>query len=147
MTAADLLDWSDWTLNVQPTAVAGSGATTIRPPLPIETAVECPYALYLAPVLPPPPEKGRLPIFYTAFDARQDAFTYRGVTECWTATLTGGSVILEELGRDYVPEVAAVWSSDYDTETSATFDNSIHILYQQYFVPPQVFRTVPEVVT
>jgi hypothetical protein len=147
MTASDLLDWSDWTLNVQPTAVAGTDATTIREPLPIETAVECPYALYLAPVVPPPPVKGRLPAFYTAFDARQDAFTHRGVTECWTATLTGGSFFAEEFGFEYVPDVAAVWASDYDAETSATFQNSVHILYEEYIAPPQVFHVVPEVVT
>ena len=53
MMVADLLDWTGWDLNVPPTAQAGSGIATPVQPTAIQTAIECPLALILAPVVDP----------------------------------------------------------------------------------------------
>lgn len=108
MTAADLLDWTDWTLNVAPGAKTGVG-TGIPFPIepkdsyttgPPETSVECPYALFLSPVVDVESDTTRR---QTQFFSRSEPLTTANVTDCWSALLTAK-----------LPQVAAVWSRDYD---------------------------------
>jgi hypothetical protein len=131
MTVADLLDWSGWALLVPPVAqVHGptrliinpegepeTPATTTGPPLPtepteFETAIEFPYALFLAPTV----YASGLPLdgFTTAFATRTAPLvSSAGVVDLWSASLVGSRVAPLEGEAAYVPNVSAVWADDY----------------------------------
>jgi hypothetical protein len=116
MTAADLLDWSGWTLNVAPGAEAfeDPAAVSATAPTALQTWVECPYALILSPVVDARPNK--VAAFETTFTNRPVPLTAGNVTDCWGARLTGSeSGTAVKPNPNYLPSVAAVWSTDYDT--------------------------------
>jgi len=140
MTVEDLLDWSGWDLNVPVTAQAGSGAPLPVEPTTIQTAIECPLALYLAPVVDPAvdgPDVTNKSIngFSTYFANRTAPFvSSEQVTECWTTSLTS-YVTGVHLGGDpqLVPTVAAVWADDYLTGNATPQE---FIVYGEYEAPP-----------
>ena len=125
MTVADLIDWSGWQLNVPSTAVTGTGAQSPTEPSTIQTAIECPLALFLAPVVDgrttlPGSFAGQIIVhssFATQFENRTEPFVSSGkVTECWATSLSGNRTILSPRGTvtsAIVPSVAVVWASDY----------------------------------
>ena len=136
MTVADLLDWSGWNLLVPAVAkVHGPSLLLERrgppPPVPaapgdLETAIEFPYALFLAPTVYASgnPEYG----FSTGFASRATPLVSpAGVVDLWSASLTGSPnhVPLEAQGS-YVPSVSAVWARDYDAALSATPETNIN---------------------
>jgi hypothetical protein len=123
MTVADLLDWSGWALVVPPVAQVGALASDSGFPVPaeptdLETAIEFPYALFLAPTV----YTGGLEIsgsFSTGFSGRTAPLTSpAGVTDLWSTALVGQSTNLLVVqggvpAPAYVPQVAAVWAVDY----------------------------------
>lgn len=144
MTVADLIDWSGWELNVPPTAIAGTGAQSPTEPTAIQTAIECPLALFLAPVVHGRTAAhdfaaGRIPLpsfTTTQFENRTEPFVSSGhVTECWTTSLTGTRTIFTARGSvtsPIVPSVAAVWASDYSTDPNNLAPNATPQLNIQY---------------
>ena len=102
-TAKDLLDWSGWTLAVPP--VAQSAAHAVSPPVPhqptqFETAIEFPYALYLAPSVHPSST--------TTFVNRiKPATSATGTCDVFTSTLS-----TSRLGIELESTVSAVWARD-----------------------------------
>lgn len=98
MTAADLLDWSSWRLEVPPVAQVGTIERTtlfVPPPQPPDfnvTEIECPYALSLSPT------------DRATFNFRKEPLTATA-TECWGAILTGDDRVVAAWARDY-PESA-----------------------------------------
>jgi hypothetical protein len=146
MKVADLLDWSGWTLNVQPTATAGitdpNGGSLIRAPNANETSIECPLDLFLAPVVYPPVRFNDILESETTTEfvsAAEPITSSREVTGCWSTSLTGSiHNVLQILGEDsslpYVPSVAVVWASDFDA-TNATPESFIQ--YDLYEAPPK----------
>ncbi len=146
MTVADLIDWSNWELNVPPAAVTGTGASPAEPSM-IQTAIECPLALFLAPVVEGKttlPGTFATPIllhssFSTQFENRTEPFVSSGkVTECWATSLSGKRTTLTtHLGTvtsAIVPSVAVVWASDYgppDTTPDATPETNIDYSFYQ----------------
>jgi hypothetical protein len=136
MTAADLLDWSGWNLLVPAVAqVHGPSLLLDRrgppPPVPtapgdLETAIEFPYALFLAPTVYASgnPEAG----FSTGFTSRATPLVSpAGVVDLWSASLTGSpNQISLEAPSSYVPSVSAVWARDYDATLSATPETNIN---------------------
>jgi hypothetical protein len=192
MTAADLLDWSSWTLLVPKVAQvdeaelerldAGSSVrsssvkpATAAPPKPSEhvTAIEYPYALFLAPAVY---TGGPFFGFTTTFSGRTEplfgekgsGYGYGGVSDCWTAELQVSSYdhlsyyeklsFFEELDakekRDFEleargieysppppprkPEVAAIWTRDYEEEPGGVTTET-YINYEAQ-APPQIRR-------
>jgi hypothetical protein len=130
MTVADLLDWSGWALVVPPVAqvngptklishaeagldqppAGGTGFPLPTEPTEMETAIEFPYALFLAPVV----YASGLPIdgFSTGFAARTAPLvSAAGVVDLWSASLVGSRV--DPVSVEYVPAVSAVWADDY----------------------------------
>jgi hypothetical protein len=151
MTVADLLDWSDWELNVPPTAVTGTGASPTEPST-LQTAIECPLALFLAPVVDGQttlPGSFGIPTnvhssFATQFENRTEPFTSSGkVTECWATSLTGTRTVVTQFSTvtsPIVPSVAAVWASDYTPPGSADAPDATpetNIVYSFYQQPAQ----------
>jgi hypothetical protein len=125
MTVADLLDWSNWNINVQPQAVVGSGSTTVGPPGQFDTAVEAPLSVYLAPVT-----SSAGPAF-AQFNNRTEPLFVNEVSDCWTTTLGGSGGL-----------VSAVWSPDfgYDSATSLGSLPETGILYGIYSSGPPAPR-------
>jgi hypothetical protein len=129
MTVADLLDWSGWNLLVPAVAqVHGPNLVLDRPgppppaptpPTELETAIEFPYALFLAPTVyaSGDPEFG----FSTGFTSRATPLVSpAGVVDLWSASLTGSANQNPlEAPRSYVPAVSAVWARDYDATSAA----------------------------
>jgi hypothetical protein len=130
MTVADLIDWSRWELHVPSAAVTGTGASPTEPGT-IQTAIECPLALFLAPVV-----EGQTTLpgalsthgilhssFTTQFENRTEPFVSSGkVTECWATSLSGKRTIVTQFNTvtsAIVPSVAVVWASDYAPPDSA----------------------------
>ncbi len=137
MTVADLLDWSGWNLNVPPTAEFGSGYESAIEPTDIQTSIECPLALILAPVVD---DESRIIIdrFTTQFENRTVPFvSAQQVTECWTTGLTSTETdfIIGHGPVAVVPSVAAVWATDYLTG-SADATPEEFIQYDEYLPPP-----------
>jgi hypothetical protein len=130
MTVSDLLDWSGWGLLVPPVAQVGSslvlgesGAPTVAlpaQPTEFETAIEFPYALFLAPTVDESTSVLDLDRFTTEFVSRSDPLVSpAGVVDLWSTSLSGSeerrSIIIgpTEPTAPYVPQVAAVWAADY----------------------------------
>lgn len=138
MTVADLLDWSGWDLNVPPTAQAGSGYESAIEPTAIQSAIECPLALFLAPVVD---DESRIIVerFTTQFENRTVPFvSSQQVTECWTTSLTSTEtdfIIGRPSSAAIVPSVAAVWATDY-LSGSADATPEAFIQYDEYLAPP-----------
>jgi hypothetical protein len=151
MKVADLLDWSGWTLNVQPTATAGitspTGASLVRAPNANETYIECPLDLILAPVVYPPARINEIIESETTtkfVSAAQPITSSRQVTECWSTSLTGStrSIVfpIDGVGGGpslpYEPAVAVVWAWDYDTAAPGdTLPDPSYIEYSEYIAP------------
>jgi hypothetical protein len=132
MTVADLLDWSGWKLLVPAVAqVSGPSRVIISPageearapaaasgppvptePTELETAIEFPYALFLAPTVY---ASGLvLDGFTTGFSTRAAPLvSSAGVVDLWSASLVGGRVVSLAGEAPYVPAVSAVWADDY----------------------------------
>jgi hypothetical protein len=138
MSVDDLLKWSEWTLLVPATAVAGSDAIAPKPADPTNanvTYIEYPYGLYLSPTVyghqlgqpsqtvnPNIVNRGSSPSFSTIFSPTggwKDPAT--SVCDCWSGVLSQTSAD----GTAMVPSVAAVWARDYDQATSATPETQI----------------------
>jgi hypothetical protein len=138
MKVADLIDWSGWNLNVPATASTGSGFDSAIKPTPIQTAIESPLALYLAPVVDGEPEI-IFDHFTTQFENRTEPFvSSEQITECWTTSLTGTETTIGLGGRTtatIVPSVAAVWADDY-LAGSASATPEQFIQYDEYIPPP-----------
>jgi hypothetical protein len=136
MTVADLLDWSGWDLNVQSTAQEGTGFESAFEPTGIQTAIECPLALFLAPVVDDE-SKIILDRFTTQFENRTAPFvSSRQVTECWTTSLTSTETEFFLGGRssgEIDPAVAVVWATDY---LSGNATPQAFIQYDEYLAPP-----------
>ncbi|HTW98225.1 MAG TPA: hypothetical protein VMD59_05570 [Acidimicrobiales bacterium] len=196
MTAADLLDWSDWTL-VVPVAAQVNGPTTILPlgsgpdagssgsagassaagstaasatsnaatsnaatsyaatsyavttdqsedtrvptaPSSLQTSIEFPYALYLAPAV----YVSGLALFgfTTQFTSRSTPLVSpAGVTDLWSASLGGSPAIrLEGSTSTYAPPVSAFWATDYSPPTLAEPDATPqeYIVYGEPLIIP-----------
>ncbi|MGO9196098.1 MAG: hypothetical protein ACLQK4_03085 [Acidimicrobiales bacterium] len=105
MTVDDLLDWSAWTLLVQDTANVGSRSA---PSYPSGTVcmIECPYGLYLTPVVNPSVTRNGLVTTYyeTNFVGTVQPTTSDGVTECWSAQLSY-SQVTEILGTSKADDI------------------------------------------
>jgi hypothetical protein len=133
MTAADLLDWRDWTLNISAGALAFAdpGARAVTAPTALQTWVECPYALILSPVVDARPNK--LAEFSTFFSTRPRPLTASNVTDCWGARLSGieSGTLIKPSPNPFVPAVAAVWATDYDgaSKTGNGTNNDMDIVY------------------
>ncbi|HEV8064570.1 MAG TPA: hypothetical protein VGP46_07050 [Acidimicrobiales bacterium] len=135
MTVEDVLDWSKWTLLVPTVANMGEkvDGKIPLPSLPEENGclIECPWGLYLSPVVNPSVEAtGDGTISYvTNFTGTHQPASLDGVTECWAATLTYTEVFTPKPAAaditeapDTVPHspvytpleplVSAVWSRD-----------------------------------
>lgn len=129
MSVADLLDWSNWELVVPPVAVEGLLVNDATPgPLQqMQTAIEFPYAVYLAPVV----HVGELDgfSFSTEFAPirTEPLVGPSGCTDLWSTSLTGTSrQIFIEGGSPpagpvtpWVPPVSAVWMRDFPFATLA----------------------------
>jgi hypothetical protein len=104
MTVADVLDWEGWNLNVPVGAQAGTAHPPEfpAPPKSNESFVECPYGLYLSPVVD---AHSFATSIQTYFIPRKKPVTTKSVTACWSAQLQQ----YEEQAA-----VAAVYSRDYD---------------------------------
>lgn len=131
MTVNDLLDWSEWTLLVPPVAVLNNRVNG-KPPLPSfppsnSTLIECPYGLYLSPVVNPgvieprvvEPHIAATTSWRTSFAGTvQPPVSAEGVSECWTAKLTYEQVlsIKGKVARatPLEPQVSAVWCRDLE---------------------------------
>jgi len=151
MSAEDLLDWSNWVLLVPPAAQVnppgrpnGSGLGSKGYPLPdvpgdFETAIEFPYALFIAPIvyvsgagglnLPKITEdlRARYPLsdsYATYFTTRTKPLYNGKVADLWTATLGRTDSAAGNLAGlpAPAPQVAAVWASD--------------MFYEATFAPP-----------
>lgn len=147
MTVTDLIDWSGWELYVPPGAVTGTGVSSPTEPSAIQTAIECPLALILAPVVDgraivlrssPSPTTARS-FFSAKFENPTAPFTSSGnVTECWGTTLSATSTTIGSQGTatsSIVPSVAAVWANDYP---AATADATPQLnLYYAFYEPLQ----------
>lgn len=138
MTVDDLLDWSTWTLVVPAVAtIAQPVVGTSVPPIPIPmspsgtTLIECPYGLYLSPVVNETvTESGPVTTSYqTTFTPTVQPAASDAVTECWTATLGYTEVatvsiaasdphaarspaVFSSSSTPLEPLVSAVWSRD-----------------------------------
>ncbi len=102
-SAKDLLDWSGWSLAVPP--VAQSAAHAVAPPVPhqptqFETAIEFPYALYLAPSVHPSSTT-------TFVNRSRPVVSASGTSDLFSSTLT-----TTQLGIEVDSSVSAVWSRD-----------------------------------
>jgi len=149
MTVADLIDWSKWQLNVPSAAVTGTGIVSPTEPSAIQTAIECPLALFLAPVVAGQTtvrgsfamQIGVHSFFATRFENRTEPFVSSGnVTECWATSLSGYRTTISPQGTvtsAIVPSVAAVWASDYDSPPGSSATPQQNILYTFYQAPPQ----------
>lgn len=144
MAAEDLLDWSKWALVVPTTAQinppgpvgATPGAGPKGYPLPyqpgpFETAIEFPYALFIAPVVYVAGDSTRLvegarlrlPLsesYDTYFTSRTRPLFNGTIADLWTADLARGN---SEAGLAAhlptpLPQVGAVWASDMYFTTS-----------------------------
>jgi len=162
MAAEDLLDWRKWALVVPTTAqvnppgpvgaTPGAGAKGYPlpyPPGPFETAIEFPYALFIAPIVYVSGDNARFvedarlrfPLsqsYDTYFTSRTRPLYSHGITDLWTATLArdnSAAGLAAHLPTPQ-PQVAAVWASDMyfaatfaPPPTSATEADAIY--YQQ----------------
>jgi hypothetical protein len=101
---AGLLDWSRLSLNVSPLAAIPPNpsqdqiavAPPITPPLPIETALEVPYRLWISP---------NSDVVWTH---RRTPFTMGGQTELWH------TIAADPAAPDNPVPLRAIWSPDYD---------------------------------
>jgi type VI protein secretion system component Hcp len=112
LTFAGLLDWSALQLAVNPIAAIPpsptdeqiAAAPAIRPPEPVETALELPYRLVVSPNRD------------VSWIHRTEPFTSRGRTELWHTRLAlrddEGNVV--ELSRANRAPLRAIWSPDHD---------------------------------
>jgi hypothetical protein len=152
MTIADLLDWSQWTLVVPATAQINPPDTSLTSvghlawpvpykPGPYETAIEFPYALFLAPVVW---VSSDLPVdeLSTAFDTyftTRTAPLYNGqVADLWTATL-GRTRALDQLIFETptpLPQVVAVWADDYAAPGTKQTEDATEAGFVTYGPPP-----------
>jgi hypothetical protein len=152
MTVADLIDWSGWQLKVPPAAVTEAGVVSPTEPSAIQTAIECPLALFLAPVVDGQTtvpgsfaiQIGGQSFFATRFENRTEPFVSSGnVTECWATSLSGYRTTIGPHGTvtsAIVPSVAVVWTSDYTPPGSADAPDATpetNIDYSFYQAPPQ----------
>jgi hypothetical protein len=112
MTPADLLNWDGWALNVTPGAQYAAAKPAAAPSVPTaaQTLVEAPYGMYLSPVVDVG-SKRTSTSFNTGFRNATKPLSVNEVTACWSTTLTATA---EEVGATVSPQVAAVWSRDYD---------------------------------
>jgi hypothetical protein len=131
MTVDDLLDWSDWTLVVPGVAEVlehGTGSPTPEAPAPLETAIEFPYGMFLAPTVfidVDTIEAG----FTTQFVGRSDPLvSAAGVVDLWSTTLTGALINPVLDTAPYVPQVSAVWAVDYPA-SATTHTPATNIVY------------------
>ena len=121
MTAADLLDWSSWQLEVPPVAqvrgahISGQG----RYPFPVEpgptdTFIEFPFALYLSPTVFV--GQSRQHGFSTSFENRLTPLVSPlAVTDLWRSSLQRTSSVHVLGAGPPLPELAAIWSRDFQT--------------------------------
>jgi hypothetical protein len=130
MTAADLLDWSSWTLLVP--ANAKQGVTPVRPSDPRSAAtpvtyIEYPYALFLCPTVYAEPPLSIVPKYFTTFVGKpQPLVGAGGVSDLWTAALQQFEVISK---KPLVPQAAAVWARD-DSSGDADLTPKLSISYE-----------------
>jgi hypothetical protein len=130
MTVEDLLDWSRWTLLVPPVAEMNK-LVNGKPPLPSfppgnSTLIECPYGLYLSPVVNAGVIQARVTAkttWKTSFAGTvQPTVSADGVTECWTARLTYKEVLSIDgkvaRATALEPQVSAVWCRDLELYAS-----------------------------
>jgi hypothetical protein len=111
MSPTDLLDWDGWALNVSPGATLGAASPASAPSAPTaeQTAVEVPYGMYLSPVVDA--GKRTTASFTTGFRNATKPLSVNNVTACWSTSLTAN---LRTNDTAVTPQVAAVWSRDYD---------------------------------
>ena len=119
-TAADLLDWSSWKLAVPPVAQVARTSSFPRPvpsaPGPLDTSIEFPYALFLAPVV------GAGLTDSTTFTNRaRPLASPSGVVDLFTSKLT-----TTHAGAPGRAEVSAIWSRDKSAGSSATPETTIY---------------------
>jgi hypothetical protein len=133
---ADLLDWSGWNLSVVPGAQQGLNFQAPSAPQAYHTAIECPLALLISPVIDATGTllKGR---FQTSFHANtKKVASPKGVTECWTTQLGAVRSLLTTKGvqsTKITPPMSAVWAKDYaNGATDATGEH--YIQYDRYVV-------------
>lgn len=126
MVAAELLDWSEWTLLVPDAAKAhGTGDRSASPHTPAKvvsgsrsTFIEAPYALFLSPVVDS--AHGGYHTTFLSSATPNVGPSPNAVTECWTAVLQATT----NHGEALTPFVAAVWAADY-LSGNATPESSI----------------------
>jgi len=129
MTFDDILDWSSWTLLVDEVAVMGATVNGAHPlptfPSGDVSLIECPYGLYLSPVVNPKVSRSlnSSTSYVTSFAGTVQPATTDRVTECWTATLTYALVTSVFADQPMItrpgttvsplePKVSAVWCRD-----------------------------------
>ena len=110
-TTADLLDWSQFTLSVNPIAAIGPSPTAdeiakapaIQRPAANETAIEMPYRLVIS------------PNHDVAWDHRQLPFFHAGQCEMWHTRMFGKSAgaVFEPTAASALP-LRAIWSDDFN---------------------------------
>jgi hypothetical protein len=113
MTAADLLDWSGWTLAVAPGASFDATTPVTQPVQPTghQTFVEAPYGLFLSPVVDE--RTGHHDdAFTTSFQVERAPLTADKVTSVWSATMKATAT--KKGGGAPGAQVSAVWASDYN---------------------------------
>jgi hypothetical protein len=115
MTVADLVDWSTWSLLVPANAqVPVVESNPPSQPGVFETAIEFPYALYLAPTV----DVSGSGAFTTGFLSRSSPLVSpAGVIDLWSTSLVGTSSTSDDDGLPFVPQVSAVWTPDYVNTT------------------------------
>lgn len=118
MTVSDLIDWRHWSLVVPPVAqVPIPPRSSPIEPDEFQTAIEFPYALFLAPTT----YASGPHAFTTGFAGRrQPLVSPAGVVDLWSASLVGS----QPGSPSYVPKITAVWAVDYvpNIVTSSVLD-------------------------
>ncbi len=135
----DLLDWTGWTLSVDPTADVTTGRSTPTKPAIYQTQIELPLFLILSPVIQSNPSliKG---YFTTLFESRSQPFTsHKAVTEVWSTKLVSNRVSRGAHGgvvsTPITPYISPVWSRDYIPLNGVAPNNlssEDHIRYSLY---------------
>jgi hypothetical protein len=133
-TAADLLDWSGWTLNVSPPSLSGTGYSTAVRPTALQTAIECPIDTFLSPVTYNN-AASKIDV-YTKFENRTTPLVSpRAIVECWSTSLAMTVVShIEEIPTAVgeVPAVAVIWANDYPSSSGSETAEE----YIDYFLAP-----------
>jgi hypothetical protein len=132
MTAADLLDWSGWTLEVPPVAqvsgphISGQGRYPFPvAPGPTDTFIEFPFALYLSPTVWTGSTSAKAR-FSTTFDNRAAPLSSPAkVTDLWRSSLNRHNATPTLGAGPVLPQLSAIWSRDfqsYDVAHDQTID-------------------------